>query len=136
MNVSSVNSASNIETVDADKVGFSGLTSDDFLKLLISQLQNQDPTNPLDSDALLSQISEMRGLQASLELESALENLTLSQSLSSSTAFIGKTVVATHGDNNESITGVVDRVQIRDSQAYLTIDGTEVELKNVLSVAA
>jgi flagellar basal-body rod modification protein FlgD len=123
-------------TIDSDKVGFAGLTADSFLKLLIAQLQNQDPTNPLDSDQLLSQISEMRNLQASLELESALESLTLSQQLAGSTAFIGKTVMALRGDEQEEIQGVVERVQMRDGKALLSVDGVEVEMKDVISIAA
>lgn len=122
--------------VDADEVGFAGLTSETFLKLLIAQLQNQDPTDPLDSDQLLSQISEMRNLQASIELQTALDNLTLSQQLAGSTAFIGKTVTALVGDEEIEVSGVVDRVQMRDGKAFLSVDGTEVELSDVVSVAA
>lgn len=122
--------------VDADEVGFAGLTSETFLKLLIAQLQNQDPTDPLDSDQLLSQISEMRNLQASIELQTALDNLTLSQQLAGSTAFIGKTVTALVGDEEIEVSGVVDRVQMRDGKAFLSVDGTEIGLSDVVSVAA
>jgi flagellar basal-body rod modification protein FlgD len=122
--------------VDASEVGFAGLTSETFLKLLIAQLQNQDPTDPLDSDQLLSQISEMRNLQASIELQSALDNLVLSQQLTGATAFIGKTITALVGDQQIEVEGVVERVQMRDGKAFLSVDGTEVELGDVVSVAA
>ncbi len=120
-------------TVASDETGFSGLKSEDFLKLLITQLQNQDPTNPLDSDQLLSQISELRGLQASIELQTALEGLTLSQQLNSSTNFIGKTVTGSVGD--DVVSGEVTGVQVRDGNAFLRVDGQELELKNVRTVA-
>lgn len=134
MTVNGVNGNGSVNFVDADQQGFAGLTSDDFMKLLIAQLQNQDPSNPLDSDQLLSQISEMRNLQASIELQSSLENLALSQQLTSSTAFIGKSITGT-GTDQTNVSGVVSRVQLRDGTAYLTVGSKEVALKDILSVA-
>ena len=95
-----------VNIVDSSKTGFNGLTSEDFVKILIAQLQNQDPTNPMDSDQLLSQISQMRGLQSSLELSASLKSLTLSQQLTSATSFLGKQVTAP-GSNNQNFTGTV-----------------------------
>jgi len=136
MPVSSVNTSTSVRTVEADEIGFAGLTSQDFMKLLIAQLQNQDPTNPLDSDQLLNQITQMRNLQSSIELESALKNLTLSQQLSGATSFLGKMVTALHGDNDQEIQGIVERVQVKDGKALLTIEGTDIELSEVVSVEA
>jgi flagellar basal-body rod modification protein FlgD len=135
MTVNGVNNTSSVAVVPRDQQGFAGLTSDDFLRLLIVQLQNQDPTNPLESDQLLSQMSDMRSLQASIELKSALESLTLSQQLTSSSAFIGRTITGTATDRT-GVNGVVNRVQLRDGKAYLSVGTKEVELKDVLSVAA
>ncbi|MDZ4686352.1 MAG: flagellar hook capping FlgD N-terminal domain-containing protein [Planctomycetaceae bacterium] len=131
--VGSTGSSNNIPVIDADKQGFAGLTSEDFIKLLITQLQNQDPSNPMDSDQLLSQISQMRNLQADIELQDTLKNLTLSQQLTSSTAFIGKHITAV-GTDQTSVSGVVSKVQLRDGLAYLTVGTKEAELKDVLSV--
>ena len=128
------NGSTTPKVVAAKDVGFAGLTSDDFLNLLIAQLQNQDPTNPMDSDQMLAQISEMRGLQASIELESALESLTLSQQLTSSTSFLGKTISGNIGQ--DVIQGVVDGVQVRDGKSFLRVNGRDVELKNVTAVTS
>uniref|UniRef100_A0A7C4QPM2 Basal-body rod modification protein FlgD n=1 Tax=Schlesneria paludicola TaxID=360056 RepID=A0A7C4QPM2_9PLAN len=137
MAVSSVTApnSSSVKEVARDQVGFAGLNSEDFLKLLIAQLQNQDPTDPLDSDQLLRQISEMRNLQAGLELQSTLKNLSLTQQLASSTGFLGRQVTAVHGEQKTEIEGVVDRVQLRDGKALLRVNGVEVELTEVRSVA-
>lgn len=120
------------KVVAPEDTGFNGLKSEDFLKLLITQLQNQDPSNPLDSNQLLSQISELRGLQASIELQTALKGLTLSQQLNSSTDFIGKTVTGSVGQ--ELVTGEVTGVQVREGNAFLRVNGKEMELKNVQTV--
>jgi len=134
MAISSVNPTTNVPIVDSSQTGFASLTSADFMKLLITQLQNQDPTNPMDSDQLLSQISQMRDLQSSIELSSALKNLTLNQQLSSATSFLGKTVTALHGSDQQQIEGVVDRVQVADGKAMLEIGGQQIELSEVVSV--
>lgn len=131
--VNNVNSATDIPIVPADEIGFSGLKSEDFLKILIAQLQNQDPSNPMDSDQLLSQISEMRNLQASLDLEKTLKGLTLGQQLNSATSFLGKAVEGTQ--DSQLISGMVDSVQVRDGTAYLRIGQQELDINNVSAVA-
>jgi flagellar basal-body rod modification protein FlgD len=80
------------QNVGTDK---SILDKDDFLKLLLVELQNQDPTNPQETDKILQQTSELATLEASTNTNKALENL--SSSLSSSAQFatlnsIGKMV--------------------------------------------
>lgn len=127
-----------IKVVDPDKIGFNGMTSQDFMKLLITQLQNQDPSNPMDSDQLLNQVSSMRQLQANLELENSLKGLTLSQQLGSATSFIGKTITAsvTASDNTKStVSGVVDSVLVKDSKTYLKVDGQQIALTDVTDVS-
>jgi flagellar basal-body rod modification protein FlgD len=59
----------------ADKTA---LGKDDFMKLLLVQLQYQDPTEPMDSEKILTQTSQLAGLEASNNTKTALENLTAS----------------------------------------------------------
>lgn len=125
-----------INVVDKNKTGFSGLTSQDFLKLLITQLQNQDPANPMDSDQLLNQISQMRALQANLELESSLKGLTLGQQLSSATSFIGKTVTAVTGSDQTEVSGLVESVVVKDGAALLRVNGQQIPMADITGVAA
>ncbi len=69
------------------------LGKDDFMKLLLTELQYQDPTSPMDSDKILSQTSQLATLEASDNTNKALDNLTsiLTQSASLSVvSTIGK----------------------------------------------
>ncbi len=78
----------------------STLGKDDFLKLLLVQLKYQDPTEPMDSDKILSQTSQLAALEASTNTNKALEDLTasLGNSLQFSTiSAIGK--IADTGSN-------------------------------------
>jgi len=54
------------------------LGKDDFMKLLLIELQNQDPTDPMDSDKILSQTSELAQLESADNTNKALENLATS----------------------------------------------------------
>ncbi|MFK5936784.1 MAG: FlgD immunoglobulin-like domain containing protein [Sulfurimonas sp.] len=56
------------------------LGKDDFMTLLLVELQNQDPTAPMDSTKILTQTSQLAGLEASDNTNKALENLALSLS--------------------------------------------------------
>lgn len=124
-----------IKVVDRNKIGFAGMTSEDFMKLLITQLQNQDPSNPMDSDQLLNQVSQMRSLQANLELETAMKGLTLSQQLSSASNLIGKTITAVTGDNNTEVTGEVESVVVKDNKTLLRVDGQEIPMSDITGVS-
>ena len=70
------------------------LGKDDFMTLLLVELQNQDPTEPMDSEKILTQTSQLAGLEASDNTNKALEEL--AASLGSTNQFstisaIGKT---------------------------------------------
>lgn len=133
MAVSGVGTKANeIKIVDPDKIGFNGLTSEDFMKILIEQLKNQDPTDPMDSDQMLSQISQMRSLQSNIELQTTLKSLTLSQQLNSATDFIGKTVTGKIGDT--VTTGEVTSVLVKDGAAILKLGDKQMKLADVTGI--
>ncbi len=131
-----------INIVDQNSQGFNALDSNSFMKLLITQLQNQDPTNPTGNEELLTQLSQMRSLQASVELEDTIKALTENQSsaataafASSSASLIGRSITATN-EQGEEIEGEVDRAILRDGKAFVGIGETEVPIENITSVRA
>jgi len=96
-----LNAATNAEyqaaTVQEDK---SVLGKDDFMKLLLVELQHQDPTEPMDSEKILSQTSQLATLESTENTNNALANLAESLGASqqfSTVAAIGK--VADLGSN-------------------------------------
>ena len=124
-----------LELVDPSKAGFNGLDSQDFLKLLVTQLQNQDPTQPVGNEELLNQLSAMRSLQSNIELENSLKSLTLGQSLSSGASFLGKEVGGVD-DSDQEFTGVVDRIIVRDGTTYVGMGDAEVPISKITTVNA
>ena len=58
------------------------LGSDAFLKLLVVQLQNQDPTNPMDTSQYMSQFAQLSSVEQAMQTNTKLDSLLSSQSLS------------------------------------------------------
>jgi len=83
----------------------SQLTSDDFLQLFMTQLQYQDPTDPMDTNEMLEQTSQLTQLQTNQDLKDALNQLTAQMGNStqySAVDMIGK--MADTGANGFAIT--------------------------------
>jgi flagellar basal-body rod modification protein FlgD len=127
-------SGSSLPVVPADQAGFGSLNSDTFMKLLITQLQNQDPLEPVGNEELLSQLSMMRNLQANIELGESLKAITTNQQLSTAAAYIGRQITGTD-TGRENITGIVDRAFLRDGEAFVGVGAREVALGQVASVS-
>ncbi|MGI9458132.1 MAG: flagellar hook assembly protein FlgD, partial [Aeoliella sp.] len=85
------------------------LDLDAFLNLMIAELQNQDPLNPLENDELLAQISQIREVGATDRLTATLDSVLLGQNIASATSLIGAEVVALSEDG-ERVSGNVRRV--------------------------
>lgn len=82
-----------------------------FLELMIAELQNQDPLNPLDNKDMLAQISQIREVGATDRLTETLESVLLGQNIASATNLIGADIDAL-SDDGESVTGLVNHVTI------------------------
>lgn len=96
------------------------LNLDSFLNLMIAELQNQDPLNPLENDQLLAQISQIREVGATDKLTQTLESVLLGQNIASATNLIGAEVVALTPEG-ERVSGNVRRVTIDGGQPKLDL---------------
>lgn len=119
--------------------GFGSLTTADFMQMLIAELQNQDPTQPMSSEDLLGQLATMSQLQSTTDLDSALQANTSNQQLSIGASFIGKSINGTD-DSGNPVSGVVNQAFLQSGTAYVgvaTSTGTsQVQLANVSDVSA
>jgi flagellar basal-body rod modification protein FlgD len=110
-----------------------GLDLDHFLKLMITELQNQDPLNPLDNAQILQQISQIREIEASSQMQETLESVLLGQNLANASGLIHKRVTALD-DSGEEIEGTVERVSLAEGQVSLNVGGRQVALGNVREI--
>ncbi len=103
--------------------------------MLIAELQNQDPTQPMSSEDLLTQLSNMSQLQSTTDLDTALQSNTTNQQLSIGASFIGKTINGTDASGN-AVSGVVDQAFLQNGTAYVGVGNSPVPLANITDVAA
>ncbi len=95
--VSSVTSTTDTTAASAYMKKTSGLTKDDFMKLFIEQLKNQDPLSPTDSSQMVAQMAQLTQVEQSYNTNTNLQNVLNainSQSSLSAVSYIGKTITA------------------------------------------
>ena len=125
------------------------LGKDDFLKLLITQLANQDPLNPMEDRDFIAQMAQFSALEQMTNMSIAMEKLALMQeqaALMSYNQFLGKQVtwhkIIETDEESESLdnkflegTGVVKKIEFKDGTAeFLLDDGTILTPANISDV--
>jgi flagellar basal-body rod modification protein FlgD len=133
--VSGITSSSS-STSASGSAGLNTMTGVDFLKLMIQQLQQQDPLNPTDSSQLLTQMSQISNLQSNSAMVSSLSSLTLQQSIGAGGNLIGKTISGIDDSGNQ-LQGVVTSVKVINKKVRLELDsGHDLPMENVTQIAA
>jgi flagellar basal-body rod modification protein FlgD len=116
--------------------GVSGLSSDEFLKLLFTELSNQDPLEPNDTGALLEQIANIRSIQSDVDLGERLTDLVGHNELSAGSGLIGR-MVSGLSETNQRVTGLVHSVSKTEEGVVLNLQGgTRVPMTSVDRVLA
>jgi flagellar basal-body rod modification protein FlgD len=112
------------------------LQPSDFISMMVTQLENQDPTQPMSNSDLLQQISQIGQLQSSDSLQTTLQSMQLQTNLGSGAALLGKNVQGTDANSN-AVSGVVNSLQVSGNTVTLQLDsGNSLPLANVTTVAA
>lgn len=99
------------------------LTSDDFLKLLTVQLQNQDPLKPMEDAQFMGQMAQFAALEQTRDLNTSFGKFTKQQSVASATQFIGMNV-SLKAPDGKTVTGNVSEVRIDTDGAKVVVNGT------------
>lgn len=113
--------------------GFEALKTEDFVKILIAQLSNQNPLEPLDNNQLLEQVSAINSLSASSQLVDTLNGLALNQGLGAASSLIGREVTAKVG--GKEVTGIVEKAVVEDGEVFVVFGGNKVRFGAITSVA-
>jgi flagellar basal-body rod modification protein FlgD len=123
--------SNSLTPVTSKPTGYSGLTSEDFTKIIISELSNQDPLSPSDTNALLEQISTIRSIQSDIDLSDKLKNLVTENQLASASNMIGK-VVGGLDEDNYRVIGQANSVSKTKDGVFLNLsNGARVNMNNI-----
>ena len=109
-----------------------------FLSLLTTQLKNQDPTSPLDTNQFTQQITQMTGVEQQLLSNQLLQQLVTQQTgVGAAAGLIGDKVTATNPDGSSSpISGTVSGVTQSNGKTMLTIGSQQVPITALTSVTS
>lgn len=112
----------------------SDLNKDAFLKLLVTQLQYQDPSNPMDNREFISQMAQFSSLEQMTNVRDGLDVLTQMQISTQALTLVGREVSLSNPGGGAPISGKVDEVKFMGGQPRLVVDGKDYGLSDVLSV--
>ncbi|XKH58295.1 flagellar hook capping protein (plasmid) [Citricoccus nitrophenolicus] len=105
-----------------------------FLKLLVTQLQNQDPSSPMDTNQMVSQAAQLSMTETLNSISTTLQNQGAATSISTSAALIGQDVKYLNPDGT-TVTGKVTGALFQNGQALVEIeDGTTAALHQIISI--
>ena len=98
---------------------------DSFLKLLIAQMKNQDPTDPMDASAQIAQLATFSQVEQAIQMNSNLETLITGNALTNASSYIGKTITSA----DEKTSGIVASVRVyTDTMVATTTEGKEIPI--------
>lgn len=108
-------SGASTATAAAGKASTIDYTS--FLKLLVAQLQNQDPTQPMDSTAYMSQLAAFSQVEQSVASNAKLDSLLMTSSLQLAEQAVGRGVTSADG----SVSGQISSVRLTSGDPVATL---------------
>lgn len=111
------------------------LDKQQFLDLLVAQLRNQDPSNPMDSSQIMTQTTQLSMMEAIEEVATTSRESFALQMRMSAADLVGRQVTWTDADGAKQ-TGVVTSVSFAAAVPVVKIGDTEVPLDSVSSVTA
>ena len=120
------------ETAKSSRNVSNDLGKDDFLKLLITQLQHQDPLEPMEDQDFIAQIAQFSSLEQ-------MQNLNNSYSYSMGFSLMGKYISAVIADEKTGkvklVEGEVSAVRSEAGVVYLVVDGEDVPIDKIAHVS-
>ena len=120
----------NIPPSTVTALGSSALGKDEFLKILVAQLANQDPTQPQDSTQFVAELAQFSSLEQQQQTVTNLNSLLMGQATANQTAassFIGKDVTyvggTMHFDGTDAVSGTATLATPADKVTIAVTDG-------------
>ena len=110
---------------------FSTLASEDFVKIIFTELGNQDPLQPSDSKDLLSQLSSLRNIQSGMDMSTRLQSLVAQNELAAASGLIGRRVSGLTDDNQRVEDAVKSVSRTADGAVLNLVGGQRVQMKNI-----
>jgi flagellar basal-body rod modification protein FlgD len=139
MNSVQVPAAGTSSSPSAAAAGSKQLGKQDFLKLLLAQLQNQDPMKPTDDTQMIAQMAQFSALEATQALNTTIQNSSNNQTIAQAGGLIGKYIQANQADGSVDI-GAVTGVSFTTTNGVvsptLVVDGRNVDYSTIVRISS
>lgn len=136
--ISALNNTNNVNSNSITNATSSIMDKDDFLRLFLSSLQFQDPTSPMETQDMMSQMAQLSLMEQVQNMTTAVEGLkqvTQQSAIQRGMEFVGKYIVGVSEDAT-TISGRVDSIRLAtDGSIVLVVDGKFVGSDWVLQVS-
>ncbi|WP_028550427.1 flagellar hook assembly protein FlgD [Paenibacillus sp. UNC451MF] len=112
------------------------LGKDEFLKILIAQLKNQDPSQPLQDKEFIAQMAQFTSVEQLTNMSNEMK--LLRQSLGFASGLIGKSITwNTTNEKGETVskTGTVESIVVKDGSQFAVVDKEKIALDQVTQIA-
>ncbi len=111
----------------------SNLGMEDFLKILLTQLNYQDPLKPMDNQQFMAQMAQFTNLEQTQQLNSKIETLITNQAALQSVGLIGKMVDLNTASG--AVTGTVSALSLSGDSPSLTVRTSAGAILNNISLS-
>jgi flagellar basal-body rod modification protein FlgD len=135
--VPSVSLAASVPDAMTDTITGAGsktLSQADFLKLLVTQMTSQDPMNPQTDTQMAANMAQFTALQQASSMSTNIASLLAQQQILQANSMLGGTVTL-HVDDKNTVSGVVQAVQMDDGVPRLIVNNKPYDLSQVLTIA-
>lgn len=142
MAINNINNNANAAAIKAQtellkKPKANSFEMDDFMQMMVAQLQNQDMNSPMDSSEYVNQMAQYSMIQAITDMTTSMKDMMSMSTTNYGVSLIGKevTLAVSGGEGEiESLTGLVEGVNFYKGETQLMVDGKSYALTQVMSV--
>ncbi|NOU93429.1 flagellar hook capping protein [Paenibacillus sp. LMG 31456] len=127
-----IENSGTVKKEDAGKLG-----KDEFLKILMTQLKNQDPMEPLQDKEFIAQMAQFTSVEQLTNMNTEMKNLR--QTLGFASGLIGKEISWTNvtSDSNNPVIkkGVVGSIVVKADGQYVVVDKEQIKLDRITEIS-
>lgn len=109
---------------------------DQYLTLLITQMQNQNPMDPMSNDQMASQLAALAQLEQVEDMNDKFSKVLSATQMEQASQMIGDKVVYRPEGAETDLTGTVKGAKVKEGEVFLNVGGHEVRIEDILGLGA
>lgn len=112
----------------------SALDKTSFLELLVAQLSNQDPLEPIKNEDFGAQLAQYSSLEEMVKMNETMTELFAGNSIGQASSLIGKDVYGIDSSSGDLVEGVVESITVLDGVPFLNIGDKSLRLYDIAHI--